>query len=116
MITSLSDYFPIGRDIRELVARFNPRGLVQQSSFAWTGYLDKLLTYRVKGTLADFSIQADGNTPGTSGFTGTVEGNDRGGKFRPRDRRIESPDGAVGQRVGRQRPKFHGSWRRAGRC
>lgn len=82
VITSLSDYFPIGRDIRELVARFNPRGLVQQSSFAWTGYLDKLLTYRVKGTLADFSIQADGNTPGTSGFTGTVEGDERGGKFR----------------------------------
>jgi uncharacterized protein (TIGR02099 family) len=89
VITSLSDYFPVGRDIRELVARFNPRGLVQQSSFAWTGYLDRPLTYRIKGTLADFSIQADGTTPGTSGFTGTVEGDDRGGKFRLDSKQFE---------------------------
>ncbi len=89
VITSLADYFPIGRDLRELVARYNPRGMVQQSSFAWTGYLDKPLTYRVKGTLADFSVQAHDSTPGASGFTGTIEGDDKGGKFTVASRQFE---------------------------
>jgi uncharacterized protein (TIGR02099 family) len=89
VITSLTDYFPIGKDLRELAARYNPRGMVQQSSFAWTGYLDRPLTYRVRGTLAEFSIQANDSTPGTSGFTGTVEGDETGGKFTVASKQFE---------------------------
>ena len=49
--------------------------------FAWTGYLDKPLTYQVNGKLSDFGSNASEAVPGVSGFTGTIEGNDRGGKF-----------------------------------
>ena len=81
VMTALLEYFPIGKDIRNVAARFNMHGMVQQSSFAWTGYPDKLSTYRIKGQLAEFASHADENIPGVSGFTGTVEGNETGGKF-----------------------------------
>ena len=81
VIAALLEYFPVGKDIRAVVARFSPRGVVTKSSFGWTGYLDKIATYRVKGAMADFATNADGTTPGISGFTGTVEGDEKGGKF-----------------------------------
>ncbi|MEO8384450.1 MAG: DUF3971 domain-containing protein, partial [Betaproteobacteria bacterium] len=81
VITALLEYFPVPKDIRSVAARFSPRGMVRKSSFAWTGYLDKILKYRIKGEMKDFVINADGSVPGISGFTGTVEGDDKGGKF-----------------------------------
>ena len=81
VMTALLEYFPIGKDIRNVASRFNMRGMVQQSSFAWTGYPDKLSTYRVKGQLAEFASNADEKIPGVSGFTGTVEGSESGGTF-----------------------------------
>ncbi len=81
VIAALLEYFPVGKDIRAVAARFSPRGLVTKSSFGWTGYLDKIATYRVKGAMTEFATNADGATPGISGFTGTVEGDEKGGKF-----------------------------------
>ena len=80
-LTALLEYFPIGKDMRALAARFSPRGLVQQSAFSWTGYLDKPLTYRIKGKLTNFGSQSDERIPGVFGFSGTLEGDEKGGKF-----------------------------------
>ena len=81
VIAALLEYFPVPKDVRTVVARFSPRGVVRNSSFAWTGYLDKIAKYRIKGQMKDFAINADGAVPGISGFTGTVEGDDTGGRF-----------------------------------
>ncbi len=80
-MSALVQFFPIGKDMRVLGERFALRGMVHQSRFAWTGYLDRPLTYQVNGKLSDFGSNASEAIPGVSGFTGTVEGNDRGGKF-----------------------------------
>ena len=81
VIAALLEYFPVPKDIRVIATRFAPRGVVRNSSFAWTGYLDKILTYRIKGAMTDFAMNAEGNTPGVSGLTGTVEGDEKGGTF-----------------------------------
>ena len=81
VIAALLEYFPVPKDVRTVVARFSPRGVVRKSSFAWTGYLDKIAKYRIKGEMKDFAINANGAVPGISGFTGTVEGDDTGGRF-----------------------------------
>ncbi|MEP7156006.1 MAG: AsmA family protein, partial [Betaproteobacteria bacterium] len=81
VLTGLLEFFPIGKDLRAVAARFSPRGLVEQSSFAWTGYLDKPATYRLKGKLIDFGNSADDRIPGVSGLSGTVDGDEKGGTF-----------------------------------
>lgn len=81
VIAALLEYFPVGKDIRTVATRFNPRGVVRKSSFAWTGYLDNISTYRINGAMTDFAVSADGNRPGVSGFTGNVDGDEKGGKF-----------------------------------
>ena len=81
VMAALLEYFPVPSDIRAFAARFGPRGVVRKSSFAWTGYLDKPLTYRIKGEMTDFALNADGKLPGVTGFTGTVDGDEKGGKF-----------------------------------
>ncbi|MCY7388113.1 MAG: TIGR02099 family protein [Burkholderiales bacterium] len=81
VLTALLEYFPVPKELRSIATRFAPRGVVRRSSFAWTGYLDKITTYRINGAMTDFAINADGSTPGISGFTGTLEGDEKGGKF-----------------------------------
>ncbi len=80
-MSALINFFPIGKDMRALGERFAMRGMVQQSRFAWTGYLDKPLTYQIRGKLAEFGSNTSEAIPGISGFTGTVEGDDKGGRF-----------------------------------
>ena len=81
VIAALLEYFPVPKDVRTVAARFSPRGVVRNSSFSWTGYLDKISKYRIKGEMQNFAINADGSVPGISGFTGTLEGDDTGGSF-----------------------------------
>lgn len=81
VVTSLIEYFPIGRDMRQTVARFGLRGLVNDGRFAWTGALEKPVGYAVKASLAGFSSLSNERTPGVSGFSGEVNGTDKGGQF-----------------------------------
>ncbi len=81
VIAALLQYFPVGKEVREGVAGFGPRGVVRESVFTWTGPLEKPSSYRIKGALSDFGVNAVGRIPGVSKFSGTVEGDDKGGKF-----------------------------------
>ncbi len=89
VLTTLLEYFPIGRQVREFGARFQPRGELREFSLAWTGYLDKPATYRVKGRLADFGSSADDAQPGVSGFSGSVDGTEQGGVFTVASKNLE---------------------------
>jgi len=81
VVTSLIQYFPIGRDARETVEKFAARGALKESLFQWTGVLNNPTTYLVKGSLSDFAIAANGRLPGIVGLTGTIDGSNNGGTF-----------------------------------
>ncbi len=81
VIAALLQYFPIGKEVRDVVANFSPRGVVRQTVFNWTGFLEKPSSYRIKGALSDFGVAAVGRIPGVGNFSGTVDGDDKGGKF-----------------------------------
>jgi uncharacterized protein (TIGR02099 family) len=81
VMTALIEFFPVGKDVRALFARYSPRGVVRQSSFAWDGYIERLSTYKVKGNVTDFAINAFEKLPGVSGFSGAIEGDSKGGTF-----------------------------------
>ena len=81
VVTSLMEYFPIGKDVRQVVAKFGLRGSVKDSRFAWTGKLEKPSSYQIKGTLADFASLANEKIPGVTGFSGAIDGTEKGGTF-----------------------------------
>jgi uncharacterized protein (TIGR02099 family) len=81
VVTSLIQYFPIGRDARETVEKFAARGSLKEARFQWTGALNNPTSYLVKGGLSDFAIAANGRIPGISGFSGTIDGTNKGGTF-----------------------------------
>jgi uncharacterized protein (TIGR02099 family) len=81
VMTSLLEYFPIGRDLRQLASKFGLRGAVRDARFAWTGSVQKPKTYTVKGTLVDFASTLNESIPGVSGISGSVEGSEKGGKY-----------------------------------
>jgi uncharacterized protein YhdP len=81
VMAALIEFFPVGKDVRALFARYSPRGVVRQSSFAWDGYVERLSTYKVKGNVTDFAINAFEKLPGISGFSGAIEGDSKGGTF-----------------------------------
>ncbi|HEX4858980.1 MAG TPA: YhdP family protein [Usitatibacteraceae bacterium] len=81
VMTALLEYFPVGKDLRSVAARFAPHGTVQRTLYRWSGPLDNPRAYRIKGTLADFSINQTDAFPGVRGFTGTIDGEDKGGEF-----------------------------------
>ena len=81
VMTSLIEYFPIGRDLRQLAAKFVLRGAVKDARFAWTGVLRAPSTYQVKGSLVDFASNLNESIPGIAGFSGSVEGTEKGGRY-----------------------------------
>ncbi len=81
VMTALLEFFPVGKDVRRVANDFSPRGSIQNTRYAWRGPLGSPTGYEFKGTLSGFSLNQFENLPGISGFTGTIEGSDKGGKF-----------------------------------
>lgn len=81
VMSALVEYFPIGRDAREFVARFGLRGQVNEARYAWSGPAAKPTSYQIKGRLSDFASNAFEKIPGVTGITGSVDGNEKGGRF-----------------------------------
>lgn len=81
VMTSLMAYFPVGKQWRQRVSQIGLRGEVKASRYAWTGPFDKPTSMQVKGTLVDFGAISNEHFPGIAGFTGTIEGSNKGGVF-----------------------------------
>jgi uncharacterized protein YhdP len=82
VMSALVDYFPIGKEVRQLAAKLGLRGSVRDSKYAWTGPIERPRTYDIKGTLDAVGVNTLERVPGFSGFTGSVEGNQSGGRYR----------------------------------
>ena len=89
VVTSLLGYFPVGAAARDAVKRYAPRGLVNKTKFVWTGYLDALKQYAVTGEVVQFGLNADGKTPGLSGFSGNIDATEKGGKLTVASKKIQ---------------------------
>jgi uncharacterized protein (TIGR02099 family) len=81
VMTALLEFFPVGKDVRRVATDFSPRGTIQNTRYAWRGPIEAPVGYDFKGTLSGFALQQFEALPGISGFTGSVEGSDKGGKF-----------------------------------
>ncbi|MBL8515019.1 MAG: hypothetical protein JNJ55_13590, partial [Betaproteobacteria bacterium] len=93
VMTALLEFFPVGKDVRRVANDFSPRGTIQNTRYAWRGPIEAPTGVDFKGTLSGFAVAQHESLPGLSGFTGTVEGSEKGGKFEiaSRDLALELP-------------------------
>jgi uncharacterized protein (TIGR02099 family) len=89
VMAGLIESFPVGKDVRMAFAQYSPRGVVRDTSFAWTGDLAKPKTYKIKGALSEFGATAHAKLPGVTGFTGNIDGDNNGGRFNVASKNLE---------------------------
>ncbi|MBC7780926.1 MAG: TIGR02099 family protein, partial [Proteobacteria bacterium] len=76
---ALAEQLPIDARARALLTELGPRGHLDDVSVAWAGPFDALDTWSVKGRFTGLAVHAHDAWPGIVGFTGSVDGNQRGG-------------------------------------
>ncbi|WP_298312505.1 YhdP family protein [Propionivibrio sp.] len=92
-LAKLADHFPFDPRARQALFDFAPRGQVSGLSAQWNGDAEHLQTYSVKAGFEALALKARGAYPGTSGLSGTLEANDKGGSatLRSKDMTIDLP-------------------------
>jgi uncharacterized protein (TIGR02099 family) len=80
---ALLDYLPVPRETNALADRYAPRGRLLDSSLVWTGESPgQAAAWKVKARFEGLGLDAVDGRPGASGLSGTLEGDERGGRLR----------------------------------
>ena len=95
VMAALINFFPVGKEMREGMTRYAPRGTINQASVSWSGEFPAVRSYRVKGRFADLAFNAHGKVPGVEGLSGRIEGDERGGLFTVASKNIKLDIGQV---------------------
>jgi uncharacterized protein (TIGR02099 family) len=77
----LADRLPLSGDIRRALEAYAPAGGIQDLAVKWEGSWPALKTYALRGRFQDLSLRRHGRFPAFSGFSGSIEGNERGGQL-----------------------------------
>ncbi|NJD89668.1 MAG: TIGR02099 family protein [Betaproteobacteria bacterium] len=112
---ALLDYLPVPREAKAEANRLAPRGRLLDASLLWTGESPAAATaWRVKGRFEDLGVAAVEGRPGASGLTGSLEGDERGGKLRLDSRNVAFDSGLFRAPLALDELEARATWKRAG--
>ncbi|HEU4621662.1 MAG TPA: YhdP family protein [Burkholderiaceae bacterium] len=87
-LTALIEHLPLGRNVRDWLARHAPRGRVSDFSYAWTGPVDAPSVYSLKAAFTRLALNAQPaaaphalGRPGFENLAGTIESTQAGGRL-----------------------------------
>lgn len=80
-LVQLADRLPVAAEFRKSLVALAPTGGVYDLAFGWNGIWPQLTTYSVRGRFHDLSLRQHGAWPGFSGFSGNIDGTEKGGKL-----------------------------------
>jgi len=78
-LVQLADWLPLAAELRKSLLALAPTGGVYDLALGWNGIWPQLKTYSVRGRFHELSLQQHGTVPGFSGFSGNVDGTEKGG-------------------------------------
>lgn len=78
-LVQLADRLPLASELRKTLMGYAPAGGVRDLAVRWSGAWPDLKTYAVRGRFNELSLQRQGRMPGFSGFSGNIDGNEKGG-------------------------------------
>ena len=78
-LVQLADRLPLAAEFRKSLVALAPTGGVYDLTLGWSGAWPQLATYSVRGRFNELSLQQHGTVPGFSGFSGNIDGTEKGG-------------------------------------
>jgi uncharacterized protein (TIGR02099 family) len=81
-LTQVAENLPLPERWRVELARYNPRGTLAQGSLQWQGEASAPQSFTAKGRFADLGVVAQESFPGVSGLSGSFETTDQGGSLK----------------------------------
>lgn len=78
-LVQLADHLPLDAELRKSLVVFGPTGGLYDLSLRWSGNWPQLASYSVRGRFDELSLKQHGGMPGFSGFSGNVDGTEKGG-------------------------------------
>ncbi|RLJ67734.1 YhdP family protein [Sulfurisoma sediminicola] len=87
-LRDLAAHLPLDPKVRQKLATWAPRGRVLDLAASWTGEAGALQSWKVKGRFERLGLVAVGQSPGFSGVSGTVSGDEKGGSLELASREV----------------------------
>lgn len=78
-IVRLTDYLPLGEEIKRRLGEAQPRGRIAGLVAQWQGGADDIVRYEVKARFDELTMRRFGSLPGFAGLSGEVDGTESGG-------------------------------------
>ncbi|HRP23690.1 YhdP family protein [Thauera sp.] len=114
VLAALSAHLPIDAAVRERLAAFAPQGSVEALALSWDGDVAAPRAWTLSARYADLGLLAREGLPGLGGLSGTIDGNERNGRFRidGRGAHIDLPEVFESGRLDFDRLQAEGGWQR----
>jgi len=77
----LAAHLPLDSHSRELLVRHAPQGRISELRASWGGTGEKLASYALRANFSDLGIRPGGYFPGSTGLSGLVQLDERGGEI-----------------------------------
>ena len=78
-LLQLADRLPLDPELRKTFAAYAPAGALYDLSLRWNGAWPRPAAYALRGRFHELSLRRQGAIPGFSGFSGNIDGNEKGG-------------------------------------
>lgn len=78
-LVQLADRLPLSSTLRKTLVGYAPAGGVYDLTMRWNGNLPDVKSYALRGRFHELSLQRQGAVPGFSGFSGNIDGTEKGG-------------------------------------
>lgn len=78
-LVQLADRLPLDGELRRMLTALAPSGGLHDLSLRWNGAWPRPAAYALRGRFQDLSLRRHGALPGFSGFSGNIDGNEKGG-------------------------------------
>lgn len=78
-LVQLADHLPLDAELRRSLTAYSPAGSLYDVSLRWNGAWPKPAAYALRGRFHELSLRRHGTLPGFSGFSGNIDGSEKGG-------------------------------------
>ncbi len=78
-LLQLADRLPLDAGLRKTLESYSPAGGIYDLALGWNGTWPKLKTWSLRGRFHELSLKPHGAMPGFSGFSGNIDGSEKGG-------------------------------------
>lgn len=116
-LNRLAAYLPLPAVVDQRLAQHDPRGLFRDLRLSWNGRETPFEHYRAVGKFEHLAWVGEGGIPGASGISGSVDGNEKGGRFDivGKEASLDLPAVFAEARIPFDKLEVQARWKRSGK-